>query len=132
MEKHIDKTVQFKKDQLTENVEGLLKETIGLKLPKKHKRIKAKDGSGRFSFNTWKNRVINQGFFKIIREGKIDFEKINKEIDKLTEKEFDEEYKVMADFEKSLDEVGIALDKVNQISIISKNKLKVTILVENL
>ena len=63
---------------------------------------------------------------------KIDFEKINKEIDKLTEKEFDEEYKVMADFEKSLDEVGIALDKVNQISIISKNKLKVTILVENL
>ena len=132
MEKHIDKTVQFKKDQLTENVEGLLKETIGLKLPKKHKRIKAKDGSGRFSFNTWKTRVINQGFFKIVRDGKIDVDSWNKEIDKLTPKEFDEEYKVMSDFEKSLDGVGIALDKVNQISKISKYKMRVTILVENL
>ena len=76
--------------------------------------------------------LINQEFFKIIRDGKIDVDSWNKEIDKLTPKEFDEEYKVMADFEKSLDGVGIALDKVNQISKISKYKMRVTILVENL
>ena len=88
MQKPIDKEVEFREKQLTENVKGLLEETINLKLPKNHLKTKAKDRSGRYNFNTRKNRMINKGFFKIIRQGEIDFDKWNKEIDKLTKEEF--------------------------------------------
>jgi len=122
---HIDKAVAWKQEQGHKDTCKLIGNGLHHSyFTKKHTKPNFSNG-----FSTWKNRLLNQGLFKVIHTGKTDQKAIVQKINELDY--IDDEIQLLNNFNESIELVGLTLSAIQEKSKIFKNKFKVTILIEN-